>query len=382
MSVRRIKNHGTWVWQARVAYRGLRKAAFRDSKEAAREAEAQLLGELKAKATAQDQVDQAPATLRQLLTFYSEDLEARGKGEDSVDRVACTKRAIEAVMPELLGKAVSAIGDIDVFAFRNARSRYSARGGELRAQATKLRAAGKDAEASAMDRAAAAEDRQGTRPSTTNRDLRTLRAALKKARPDYRFPAGAFFREDETRVRWLRPEEELLVLEPMPSPFREIAKLAALTLMRMGEIRTLRREMVHLEQGVVLLPQAKAGARPVILSDAARKIIQAQLEDHQGAELVFPGPGGRPYSREQVGKVFRRAARAAGLKDFHFHDLRHHGATMALNKGFTAPIVMALGGWKTERMMRRYAAVTDQTLRAAAEAVSGAETGRPCQSGL
>lgn len=47
---------------------------------------------------------------------------------------------------------------------------------------------------------------------------------------------------------------------------------------------------------------------------------------------------------------------------------------MALNKGFTAPIVMALGGWKTERMMRRYAAVTDQTLRAAAEAVSGSET--------
>jgi hypothetical protein len=48
---------------------------------------------------------------------------------------------------------------------------------------------------------------------------------------------------------------------------------------------------------------------------------------------------------------------------------------MALNKGFTAPIVMALGGWKTERMMRRYAAVTDQTLRAAAEAVAGAEAG-------
>ena len=44
---------------------------------------------------------------------------------------------------------------------------------------------------------------------------------------------------------------------------------------------------------------------------------------------------------------------------------------MALNKGFTAPIVMALAGWKTERMMRRYAAVTDRTLRLAAEAVSG-----------
>jgi hypothetical protein len=32
---------------------------------------------------------------------------------------------------------------------------------------------------------------------------------------------------------------------------------------------------------------------------------------------------------------------------------------------------MALGRWKTEQMMRRYAAVTDKTLRAAAEAVSG-----------
>jgi hypothetical protein len=40
-----------------------------------------------------------------------------------------------------------------------------------------------------------------------------------------------------------------------------------------------------------------------------------------------------------------------------------------------SPIVMALGGWKTERTMRRYAAVTDQTLRAAAEAVSGGTIG-------
>ena len=158
----------------------------------------------------------------------------------------------------------------------------------------------------------------------------------------------------------------------MRSPFREIAKVAALTLMRLSEIRLLRREHVHLEQGVVLLPRAKAGARPVILSAEAQKILRGQLEA-PGSEWVFPGPDGCPYDRSYIGRVFRKAARAAGLKDFHFHDLRHHGATMALNKGFTAPIVMALGGWKTERMMRRYAAVTDQTLRRAAEAVAGNE---------
>ena len=75
-----------------------------------------------------------------------------------------------------------------------------------------------------------------------------------------------------------------------------------------------------------------------------------------------------------VSRVFRRASRGAGLRGFTFHDLRHHGATVALNRGFSAPIVQALGGWKTERMMKRYAPVTDQTLRAAAEAVAGSES--------
>ena len=157
----------------------------------------------------------------------------------------------------------------------------------------------------------------------------------------------------------------------MPSPFREIAKLAALTLMRQGEILSLRPEYVHLEQGVALLPRAKGGARAVIINGEAQKILRIQLEKHEGSEWVFPNPDGVPYSRIHVSRVFRKAARAAGLKDFRFHDLRHHGATMALNAGFTAPVVMALGGWKSEAMMRRYAAVTDRTLRAAAEAVSG-----------
>jgi integrase len=92
-------------------------------------------------------------------------------------------------------------------------------------------------------------------------------------------------------------------------------------------IRQLRREIVHLEQGVVLLPRAKGGARPVVLNEA-RKILQAQLELHNKAG-VFPSPEGVPYSRIHMSRVFRKAARAAGLKDFHFDGLRHHGATTA-----------------------------------------------------
>src|SRR5438309_6489421 len=46
MSVRQVKVHGRKVWQARVAYHGLRKSAVRDSKSAARDAEAELRREL------------------------------------------------------------------------------------------------------------------------------------------------------------------------------------------------------------------------------------------------------------------------------------------------------------------------------------------------
>jgi integrase len=106
-----------------------------------------------------------------------------------------------------------------------------------------------------------------------------------------------------------------------------------------------------------------------VLNQEAQAILREQLASHSSA-CVFPNPDGRPYGRMYVSAVFRKASRAAGLRDFRFHDLRHHGATMALNAGFTAPIVMALGGWKSERMMRRYAAVTDETLRRAAEAVA------------
>jgi integrase len=357
MAIYRKKINGRKVWWVRVNYRRLNASRVCDSQEAAKDAEAELRATLRRKAEQTEHAGMQPATLKALFEAYVEDLVNRGKGDETVTRAAQTATVVEALMPELLAKPVGRITEADVFAFRR-----------IRAERPCFAPRPKDDPERQPARPPAP-----ARPSTINRDLRTLRAMLKRARPDFHFPAGAFFPEDETRVRWLRPDEELLVLETMAAPFGAMAKLAALTLMRLTEIRTLRRDMVHLEQGVVLLPQAKAGARPVILNEAAQKILRGQL-DGQESEWVFPTPEGRPYTRHVVSKHFRRAARAAGLRDFRFHDLRHHGATMALNAGFSSPIVMALGGWKTERMMRRYAAVTDPTLRAAAEAVSGNES--------
>ncbi len=111
-------------------------------------------------------------------------------------------------MPELLDRPVSRIGDAEIFAFRRARMADSTAALRLLERAANLRKAGKRDEAEALERQAIARQREGTKPSTIDRDFKTLRAMLKRARPDYRFPSGAFLPEDDTRVRWLRPERE------------------------------------------------------------------------------------------------------------------------------------------------------------------------------
>jgi hypothetical protein len=67
MSIRRRKIHGNWRYQARVAVQGRRGSRVCLTRDAARQAEADLLQELKAEATTAAQTDAAPATLRALF---------------------------------------------------------------------------------------------------------------------------------------------------------------------------------------------------------------------------------------------------------------------------------------------------------------------------
>lgn len=130
------------------------------------------------------------------------------------------------------------------------------------------------------------------------------------------------------------------MLEPMPSPFREMAKLAAPTLMRQGEVRRLRRADVHLEQGVILLPRAKGGARPVILSESARALLQAQL-DGQGGPLVFPTPEGRAWSRIILSVQDVSVASEENIEKIRTRSLaapRHQSQPTRCSVGLTDPV--------------------------------------------
>ena len=74
----------------------------------------------------------------------------------------------------------------------------------------------------------------------------------------------------------------------------------------------------------------------------------------------FAGPDGKPYARKadgggQIKTAFKAACRRAGISDFTPHGCRHTWATWhyAANRDLVA--LMQLGGWKSDKMVLRYA---------------------------
>jgi integrase len=80
------------------------------------------------------------------------------------------------------------------------------------------------------------------------------------------------------------------------------------------------------------------------------------------AKHLFSAARGAPYAEKESGggqikTSFGGACRRAGIEDFSPHDCRHTWATWhyAANRDLIA--LMKLGGWKSERMVLRYAHV-------------------------
>lgn len=73
-------------------------------------------------------------------------------------------------------------------------------------------------------------------------------------------------------------------------------------------------------------------------------------------------PGGNP-----IRSAHYTALRRAGIKDFRPHDWRHHFASQAVMKGIDIETLKRLGGWKSLRMLERYAAVSTDHMDAAME---------------
>jgi site-specific recombinase XerD len=166
--------------------------------------------------------------------------------------------------------------------------------------------------------------------------------------------------ESAGRVRWLTTEEECALVEVLHSR-PEWAKrlpdvvIALNTGMRLSEQFDLDWSRVNLDLRVVWIPRSKhGGGRHVRLNEHTLAAFRELLELNGGRQ------SGRVFcditiTDQKRHEWFNEAVAQAGIKDFHWHDLRHTFASRLVMSGVPLRTVQELMGHKSIQMTCRYA---------------------------
>ncbi len=144
-------------------------------------------------------------------------------------------------------------------------------------------------------------------------------------------------------------------------------RLLIFTGARRGEILGLRWEHVNFEAGRLELPDSKTGAKFIYLPPAALQLLQ-ELPRVEGNPHVIVGgkPGAALVNLREPWVAIRQAA---DLGDLRIHDLRHSFASVGAAGGMSLPIIGALLGHKETATTARYAHLSDDPLRSAANTI-------------
>lgn len=154
-------------------------------------------------------------------------------------------------------------------------------------------------------------------------------------------------RPEEREPRFLTWDEAEEVRSWMPEHVSRVVPIAILTMLRRGELLGLRDSDIDVDHGAITVvgqaqggrrtrTKTSAGRRTIDLGPAAVKLLrEQQLARPPNADgLLFPTRTGAAYEAHNfMNRVFKPAARAAGIPELTFHDLRHTGASLMIAAG-------------------------------------------------
>lgn len=179
------------------------------------------------------------------------------------------------------------------------------------------------------------------------------------------------------RVRWITPAEADRLISACAAHLRPLVTFLLYTGARVSEALYLDWRQVDLgRQEVQFIDTKNDEARGMPLHPRLA-IALANLSHREGE--VFRRPDGHSYARKddgggQIKTGFNGACRRAGLTDFSPHDCRHTWATWHYAANRDLPALMKLGGWKSEKMVLRYAHVNVAHL---AQTIAALPWGKP-----
>ncbi len=160
-------------------------------------------------------------------------------------------------------------------------------------------------------------------------------------------------RADEREPRFLTWDEVEELQSWMPEYSSRIVPIAVLTMLRRGEIFALRDVDVDFASGSIAVfsqtqdgervhTKTRAGRRTVDIGPHALKLLrEQQLARTPNADgYLFPAPEGSAFDADNfMSRVFKPAARHAGMPELTFHDLRHSGASLMIAAGCHVKVI-------------------------------------------
>jgi integrase len=185
------------------------------------------------------------------------------------------------------------------------------------------------------------------------------------------------------RVRWLSITQADRLIDNASEHLKPLLIFLFYTGARAGEALWLDWRDVDLSRSHVAFKKTKNGEpRGVPLHPRVVASLANLL--HRDGE-VFRRPDGRPYARPRGGEdhsagsristAFRGACRRADIADFSPHDCRHTWATWHYQSNRDLGALQRLGGWKSVRMVMRYAHVNVDELSSTINALPGGKFG-------
>ena len=232
------------------------------------------------------------------------------------------------------------------------------------------------------------ERRRSVKPATVNKELSCLRhmfnMAIKWGYVEKNpMREVKFFRVNNERLRYLSPEEAQALVDACSPHLRPIVIVALNTGMRRGEIFNLRWEHVDFAHRWIRVVESKNGESRIIpMNGVVYGVLREQMKKKRG-DLVFPNGNGKKFQSIQYS--FNRALERAGIRDFHFHDLRHTFASNLVMAGEDLVTVKELLGHKSIQMTMRYSHLSQQHKMKAVrklEAVYNGNDGHHLDTGL
>jgi integrase len=249
---------------------------------------------------------------------------------------------------------------------------------------------------------------EGALSATINRELQALRAALnfgRKATPPKVkvVPHFPLLREDNVRTGFVEDAEFRKLTERVTELWlRVYVELSYTYGWRRGELLNLRIRNVDLLARTVRLDPGTTKnreGREVVMNDRVAELLRAAVAGKKPDGYVLTQPNGRRVQefrrrwwslcvaagvghfvcagcgetvRGVEGKCAGCGSRKREYRGLIPHDLRRSAAKALRRAGVAESVVMAMGGWKTPAMFRRYAIVSSGDQRAAIEALDRA----------